>query len=103
MAPPEPESNLSSDTRPRLAARARLQEDKVSGKPALLYPEGVLLLNPTGHAIVELCDGERTVAEIAADLAARFNAPVDQLLPDVIAYLGRLYDKKLLDLANARS
>jgi pyrroloquinoline quinone biosynthesis protein D len=91
-------SKLTPDTRPRLAARARIQQDKVSGKPAVLHPEGVLLLNPTGHAIVELCDGERTVTEIAGVLAAQYNAPIDQLLPDVLEYLSRLYDRKLLDL-----
>ena len=32
--------------------RARVQTDPVSGKPVLLYPEGVLMLTPTGHAIV---------------------------------------------------
>ena len=32
----------------------------------LLYPEGAVLLNDTGAAILELCDGQRSVAEIAA-------------------------------------
>ena len=80
-----------------------MHQDKLSGKPALLYPEGVLLLNPTGLAIVELCDGQRTVADIAAHLAERYHAPVDQLFPDVLGYLQRLYNKKLLDVSNVQS
>ena len=34
-----------ADIRPKLSSRARLQTDKVTGKPVLLYPEGVLMLN----------------------------------------------------------
>ena len=36
-------------TRPRLSSRARVQMDKITGKPVMLYPEGALILNPTGH------------------------------------------------------
>ena len=34
-----------------------LETDKVSNEPVLLYPEGILQLNETAHAIVERCDG----------------------------------------------
>src|SRR5579871_332127 len=87
------------EARPRLAARARVQTDKVSGKPALLYPEGALLLNPTGAAIVELCDGVHTFAEIVAALAERYAAPPEQLARDVAAYLDRLRERNLLEIA----
>ena len=89
---------IAPDARPRLAGKARVQTDKVSGKPALLYPEGVLLLNPTGAAIVELCDGQRTFSEIAATLAERYNAPPDAVLTDVAEYLNRLRERGLLVL-----
>jgi len=39
--------------RPRLAPGVRLQTDRVSGSPVLLYPEGMLQMNPTGAAIVD--------------------------------------------------
>jgi coenzyme PQQ biosynthesis protein PqqD len=71
----------------------------VSGRPALLYPEGVLLLNATGAAVVELCDGRRTLEEIAAVLAARFAAPPEQIAVDVAEYLQRLGGKGLVELA----
>jgi len=71
--------------------------DKITGKPVLLYPEGVLLLNPTGAAIVGLCDGQHTVAEMVTELAARYNSPADRLSGDVAAYLGRLRERGLLE------
>ena len=82
----------------RLSSKARVQTDKITGKPALLYPEGVLLLNPTGAAIVELCDGRHTVTEMITELAARYNSPAERLSSDVAEYLGRLRERGLLEL-----
>ena len=86
------------ETRLRLSARARVQTDKISGKPALLYPEGVLLLNPTGAAIVELCDGQHTFAQILNLLAPRYNSTPESLSTDVAEYLGRLRERGLVEL-----
>ena len=82
----------------RLSSKARVQTDKITGKPALLYPEGVLLLNPTGAAIIELCDGQHTFAEMVTQLAERYCAPAGKLLPDVTEYLGRLRERGLVEL-----
>ncbi len=91
--------SLSPDVRPKISARARLQDDPVSGKPVLLYPEGVLILNKTGHAIVLLCDGSATIEEIASTLAKRFhNAPIAQILDDITNYLNALRQRNLVDL-----
>ncbi len=87
----------SADMRPKLSARARLQTDKVTGKPVLLYPEGVLMLNPTGHAIVSLCTGEITLQEIVTKLAERYNIPAEQISPQVADYLNRLRERNLLE------
>ena len=40
----------------------------------LLYPEGAVLLNDTGAAILELVDGRRTVGHIATVLNERYQA-----------------------------
>jgi pyrroloquinoline quinone biosynthesis protein D len=89
---------LPPGARLRLSARARVQTDKLSGKPALLYPEGVLLLNPTGAAIVELCDGQHTFAQILSLLACRYNSTPASLSTDVAEYLGRLRERGLVEL-----
>lgn len=84
--------------RPKLSSRARLQTDKVTGKPIVLYPEGVLMLNPTGHAIVSLCTGEVTFQEIVTNLAARYKIPAENISPQVAEYLNRLRERNLLEL-----
>ena len=90
--------SIAATARPKIATRARLQTDKVTGKPILLYPEGVLVLNPTGHAIVSLCTGQATLNEIVANLAARYQSSEQELLPEVREYLERLRARNLLEV-----
>jgi pyrroloquinoline quinone biosynthesis protein D len=90
-----------ADMRPKLSSRARLQTDKVTGKPVLLYPEGVLMLNPTGHAVVSLCTGEATFEEIVANLAARYKISPQEISPQIADYLNRLRERNLLEVAGA--
>ena len=40
----------------------------------LLYPEGAIMLNESGAAILELCDGRRSIGEIASVLGERYQA-----------------------------
>lgn len=84
--------------RPKLSSRARLQTDKVTGKPILLYPEGILILNPTAHAIVTHCSGNATFEDIVAKLAAQYGASPEDLRPDVIACLDRFRALNLLEV-----
>jgi pyrroloquinoline quinone biosynthesis protein D len=89
--------SIPPEARPKLAARARLQTDKVSGKPVLLYPEGVLVLNPTGHAIVTLCTGQAAVEGIVTELSNRYRVAAAEIAPQVTEYLERLRARNLLD------
>jgi pyrroloquinoline quinone biosynthesis protein D len=82
--------------RPRLASKARLVKDRVSGQPLLLYPEGVLWLNATAAAIVGLCDGHRTLTEIVAELAERYTLSAEVLAAEVGEFLERLRRRGLL-------
>lgn len=38
----------------------------------ILYPEGVVKLNETAATILQLCDGERSAGQIAAELSQRY-------------------------------
>jgi pyrroloquinoline quinone biosynthesis protein D len=67
---------VCEEKRPRLAAKARLRHDKVENRTLLVFPEAALALNPTAAAVLELCDGVRTIPEIVALLAEKF-APAD--------------------------
>lgn len=84
--------------RPALTSRVRLQTDPITSEPVLLFPEGLLLLNPTAHEIVSRCDGIATVADIIAALAEEYDAPADALTADVVACLTDLRERKLIAL-----
>ena len=84
---------MAPGTIPRLWKLARLDHDPVRGRPVLLYPEGAVLLNETGRAILELVDGNRSVAEIAAELSARYQTDVTA---DVTDYLSHLAERELI-------
>ena len=85
-------------TRPRLVTGARLQYDDVRSEHVLLIPEGVVRLNPTAVAVLELCDGERSLADIASALSARYEGAdvhddVRELV-DALAAKGLLVDAR---------
>ena len=80
--------------KPRLAPGTRLQWDAIRERHVLLFPEGALALNPTAAAILELCDGGRTLDEIVRELVLRYQgadvrADVESLV-DTIAARGLL-------------
>lgn len=87
---------LTTESVPALWRLARLDYDPVRQQRVLLYPEGVVLLNDTGAAILELCDGKRTIAEIAATLGEQFQCDVTS---DVVAYLSGLAAQDLVRVA----
>ena len=55
----------------RLARGVRLQRD-ADGTALLLVPEGIVTLNETAAAVVELLDGERRVDAIERSLVERY-------------------------------
>ena len=59
-------------THPRLVTGARLSYDDVREEHLLLVPEGAVRLNPTAVAVLELCDGERSVDDILTVLSERY-------------------------------
>ena len=81
---------------PRLATGARLRYDEVRQEHVLLIPEGAVRLNPTAVAVLELCDGERTIEEIAGALSERYggadvSGDVRELV-DALAHRGLVVD-----------
>jgi pyrroloquinoline quinone biosynthesis protein E len=73
---------------PALRRGVRLVRDPVRDRAALLYPEGVLLLNETAAEVVSRCDG-RSVEQIAADLAAEFDGVTIEDVVELVADLAR--------------
>lgn len=86
-------------TRPRLATGARLRYDEVREEHLLLVPEGAVRLNPTAAEVLELCDGQRSLDEIVAELSERYDgADVGE---DVRELVGGMTERGLLVDAGA--
>ena len=99
--PTPPTDLLTPGAVPTLWRLARLDHDAVRGRPVLLYPEGVVFLNETGLAILELCDGQRTLARIKEVLSARYGAnevEAAYVAADVAEFLGDLVSRELVDV-----
>ena len=80
-------------SRPKLWRLARLDYDPVRQRHVLLYPEGAVLLNDTGAAILELCNGARSVSDIVCILNERYQADVEA---DVTEYLDLMAQRELI-------
>ncbi len=93
--------SLTEYSRPRLSDKADLRMDPVTGEPVLLYPEGMLHLNESAHAILTLCDGNRTVEAVITALASQFECSIDELKTDVWECLDQLKQRQLLDLCES--
>jgi pyrroloquinoline quinone biosynthesis protein D len=87
---------LTAMSVPVLWRLARLEFDPVRQQRVLLYPEGVVLLNDTGGAILDLCDGRRSIADVATVLQERYHRDVTA---DVIEYLSQLVERELVRVA----
>ena len=85
--------SLEPSSIPRLWRLARLDFDTVRQRHVLLYPEGAVLLNETGAAILELCNGSRTLEDIVTILSERYQADVSG---DVTEYLSNMADRELI-------
>lgn len=89
-----PAVQLRPTSRLRLAPHVRLTFDQARQGYALLTPETVTLLNDTGAAILELCDGERTVEEILTELRDRYDCVADD---EVRLFLAGLLARRRLE------
>jgi pyrroloquinoline quinone biosynthesis protein D len=81
--------------RPRLAPHVRLAFDPARQRCVVLTPETVTVLNDTGAAILQLCDGKRTVAEITAELRDRYDRVADD---EVRLFLAGLVAKRRVEI-----
>lgn len=61
------------------------------------------MLNATSEAIVKLCDGSRTIPEMATHLAESYNAPKEIIEADVRKLLDRLAQLNLLSSPSPES
>ena len=90
-------SAITADTRPVLAAKARLRWDRRTSRYLLLYPERGLVLNPTAADVVERCTGAYTVDAIVDQLTVKYAPqPRHDVERETLALLQRLAERGLI-------
>jgi coenzyme PQQ biosynthesis protein PqqD len=86
------------DPVPRLAPGCRLGTAE-GQQNLLLIPEGALRLKGPARAIVELCDGQRSLRDVVAELARLYPSDdASRIETEVVALLERLRDRGVLEL-----
>jgi coenzyme PQQ biosynthesis protein PqqD len=90
---------ISTESRLRLAAKARLRFDRKSSCYMLLYPERGLVLNPTAADVLQLCTGERTVGAIVDELARKYGQEAPAVERQVMDFLRTMADRGLVQAA----
>ncbi|HUM04649.1 MAG TPA: pyrroloquinoline quinone biosynthesis peptide chaperone PqqD [Terriglobales bacterium] len=67
-------------------------------EPLVLFPEGAIKIQGTGLAILSLCDGAHTFAQIIEELQRQyFGANPQRILEDATNFLQQLHEKRIVD------
>ena len=85
--------SVNEASRPVLPRHAKLKFDETRQRWVILAPERVLAPDDIAVEILQLCDSQRSVAQMIDQLAAKYVAPRDAIGADVIAMLQDLADK----------
>lgn len=90
MAPP------IDTSQPRLASGCRwggTDENRM-----ILYPEGAIKLQGTGRQVLERCDGQRTFAQIIAEVQKEFDkTDPEKIRADITSFLEQLQKRRIVD------
>ena len=89
--------SVSEASRPKLPRHARLKFDETRQVWVILAPDEIAV------EVLQLCDGVRSVGEMADQLAAKYVAPREAILTDVIGMLQDLADKGFLTEAREKT
>ncbi len=87
---------LDVASRPILPRHVKLRFDKARDRWVILAPERVLVPDDISVEVLQLCDGQHSVADIVAILAAKYAADADLIQTDCLALLQDLADKAFL-------
>jgi len=92
---------VDETSRPALAAHVRLTFNELRGKWAVLAPEKVLWPDEISADILRRCTGQKPISGIVADLAEDYDAPPEQIAPDVLAFVQEWSDRLLIRCSRA--
>lgn len=82
-------------SKPKLSRKAQLRYEKVRQIDLLLLPERVVKLNATAASILRLCDGNRTIREIARELENQYDQ--SGLMNDIVEFLQKASDQEWVE------
>lgn len=91
-------ARMDADAVPVIPRGVRLHEDKVRDRWVLLAPERTIDLDPIGLAILHQVDGARSLGQVVAVLAQKYDASTEQIEGDVAQFLTGLADRRILEL-----
>jgi pyrroloquinoline quinone biosynthesis protein D len=78
---------------PVLARHVKMRHDGVRDRWVILAPERVFAPDAVAVAVLQLCDGDRSVEAIAGELEQTYNAPKERILSDILPLLQDLADR----------
>ncbi|MGI8739526.1 MAG: pyrroloquinoline quinone biosynthesis peptide chaperone PqqD [Gammaproteobacteria bacterium] len=85
MNEPPTDNPITLNTVIKITPTFRLQWEPAQNAHVLLYPEGMVKLNPSAGEILKHCDGARKVSQLVAELQTQF--PGADLEADVLKFL----------------
>lgn len=89
-------SAVALTERPRLRSPGRMRYDKARQSELLLLPERVVELNEAAGAILRLCDGQRTIAEVIEALETAYGQT--GLGGDIVEFIASASERGWLEL-----
>ena len=95
--------SVSEASRPVLPRHAKLKFDETRQVWVILAPERVLAPDEIAVEVLQICDGVRSVGEIANLLAQKYAAEREAILTDVITMLQDLADKGFVTEAREKT
>ena len=94
-------TTISDKTSVKIAGQFRFQWEEAQQGFVLLYPEGMIQLNPSAGEILNRCQQQTTIAEIISDLQNTFaEADPEDLARDVMEFIHEANDQGWLELNN---
>ncbi|KJK52350.1 pyrroloquinoline quinone biosynthesis protein PqqD [Lentzea aerocolonigenes] len=86
---------VALDAVPHIRRGVKCTYDQIRESHVVLFPEGVLVLNETAASVVALCDGVRSVGEIALSLGDVYAGVEPE---DIAGLVARLVERRVVDV-----
>jgi pyrroloquinoline quinone biosynthesis protein D len=84
---------MSPASVPVLVRHVKMRHDSVRDRWLILAPERVFTPDSVAVAVLQLCDGTRSVEAIAVALEQTYSAPKERILGDILPMLQDLADR----------